>query len=278
MAVEASAPPSAASHKPSSMAANKYNTSRLPLRLTSDLLSALSAGVLVAPIVCAIDKAIMENASGRHSLGASLLTSLRRPLPLLMSRPFALVLALYTSTYLSANMLDTGASTVRNQPASTTTSGMGKFAATSATNLSLSLYKDASFTKMFGTPSSVPRRVPGVTYALFAARDCLTVFASFNVPAILAPILPLSNEMEQYASRASVAQFVAPAAVQVVSTPIHLLGLDLYNRPDGSRRMAKVAANWVKSAFARMARIVPAFGVGGVVNTRVRKDLMRRLE
>ena len=29
-----------------------------------------------------------------------------------------------------------------------------------------------------------------------------------------------------------VAQIVAPVSIQIVATPIHLLGLDLYNRPD----------------------------------------------
>ena len=36
--------------------------------------------------------------------------------------------------------------------------------------------------------------------------------------------------------------------------------------------------DWLKSSFARMARIVPAFGVGGVVNTNVRGGLIRKLE
>lgn len=84
-------------------------------------------------------------------------------------------------------------------------------------------------------------------------------------------------------SAASAAQFVIPAAVQVVSTPLHLLGLDLYNRPgagfggpDG--RVSQVVRNWAVSAAARMCRIVPAFGVGGVVNTKVRKNMMGKLE
>lgn len=87
--------------------------------------------------------------------------------------------------------------------------------------------------------------------------------------------------MQQHISTASAAQFVAPAAVQLISTPLHLLGLDLYNR-DGAvgwkERASKVRMDWIKSSFARMARIVPAFGVGGVVNTGVRRSLMKRLE
>jgi|TARA_R110002003_G_scaffold132_8_gene12430 hypothetical protein len=93
----------------------------------------------------------------------------------------------------------------------------------------------------------------------------------------------MGERVRAYVSAASVAQFVTPAAVQLVSTPLHLLGLDLYNRPGvrmlgGEGRGARVLRDWAKSAAARICRIVPAFGVGGVVNTKVRRGLMGRLE
>lgn len=116
-------------------------------------------------------------------------------------------------------------------------------------------------------------------------RDCLTIFASFNLPPLFAPKLEekMGEEVTKYVSGASVAQFVTPAAIQFVSTPLHLLGLDLYNRPEARMggaegRVSKVVMDWGKSALARICRIVPAFGVGGVVNTKVRKGLMGTLE
>lgn len=111
----------------------------------------------------------------------------------------------------------------------------------------------------------------------------MTIFASFNLPPIIAPLLPLSKSVEEKVSRASAAQFLAPAALQVFSTPLHLLGLDIYNRPTGEgvhwkSRAQKVWKDWGKSVVARVCRIVPAFGVGGVVNMRARKGLMGELE
>jgi hypothetical protein len=93
----------------------------------------------------------------------------------------------------------------------------------------------------------------------------------------------MSTETQKYVSALSVAQFVTPAAVQLVSTPLHLLGLDLYNRPGAAvggvdGRASKVVRNWGMSAVARICRIIPAFGVGGVVNTKVRKNFMGKLE
>jgi hypothetical protein len=262
-----------------------WNTQNLGLRLCADVASAATAAALVAPVITAIDKAIIENASGRQTLGRSLRDSLAtfalRPHHFLFSKPFALIFMLYGGTYITANTLDTCASTMKGKSASITTSGPAKFVATSSANLSLCLYKDSRFAKLFGVATSSPRPIPGPSYALFAVRDCLTVFASFNVPPLIAPLLPLSEGMQKHVSAASAAQFLAPAAVQLISTPLHLLGLDLYNR-DGTLgakdRWARVRRDWLKSSFARMARIVPAFGVGGVVNTRVRKGLMERLE
>lgn len=90
----------------------------------------------------------------------------------------------------------------------------------------------------------------------------------------------MSEELRKYVSSASAAQFMTPAAVQLVSTPLHLLGLDLYNRQGvgANERIARVVRDWAKSSFARMGRIIPAFGVGGVVNMKVRRGLMEKLE
>lgn len=89
----------------------------------------------------------------------------------------------------------------------------------------------------------------------------------------------LPNGMKTFKAQ-NVAQFVAPAAMQILSTPMHLLGLDFYNRTGlpFRERWALVRRAWATSCLARMGRIVPAFGVGGVVNTGLRRNLMGRLE
>lgn len=225
----------------------------------------------------------MENASGKQplmtSIKGSILRMISQPHVFFTSKPFALILMVYGGTYLSANFLDTFKSTVDSKAASNTTSGPAKFAATSTANLSLTMIKDSQFTKMFGTASA--RAVPPTTYALFAVRDSMTIFASFNLPPILAPSMPIPEAAEKYISRASAAQFMAPAAIQLLSTPFHLYGLDLYNRNGGtsfSDRMSKVRLDWLKSSLARMCRILPAFGVGGVVNNSLRHRFQKQLE
>ncbi|KAF5872646.1 uncharacterized protein Bfra_006008 [Botrytis fragariae] len=264
----------------------EWNTKNLPYRLGVDFVSGATAATMVAPIITIIDKGIMQNASGQATLKESLRLSLKsfvlRPHSLIFSKPFALICMLYGGTYLTANTLDTVTSTIHNKPASTVTSGTSKFVASSTANIGLCLFKDQTFARMFG-PSGPPRPVPLPSYILFTARDCLTIFASFNIPPMLGPIINknLSEELQKSISGQTISQFLAPASVQLLSTPMHLLGLDLYNRGQGvtwGDRWSIIKKNWGVSAAARICRIVPAFGVGGVVNMKVRKGLMNRLE
>ncbi|KAL8785055.1 MAG: hypothetical protein Q9195_008787 [Heterodermia aff. obscurata] len=270
-------------------------------KLMIDVGSAAMATALVAPLVTVIDKyacceetnnaeknhaeqhdrAVPKRVSSRMSFLASLRKSLKhlvfRPHTFLFARPTRIMMLLYGSTYLTANTIDTMSSTVQDQPASTTTTGFLKFGAVSLVNLSLALYKDSQFTKMFGIIS--PRPLPPASYALLALRDSLTIFASFNLPPKLAPLLPQS--VEDHFSRLTVAQFIAPALAQTINTPLHLLGLDLYNRNNTmpvKDRLKKVRLDWPVTSLARMCRVLPAFGVGVVVNNKLRASMMSNLD
>ncbi|KAI5866691.1 hypothetical protein GGS23DRAFT_283471 [Durotheca rogersii] len=266
----------------------RWNAKNLRLRLGADLGSAACAASAVAPLISVIDRSIMENASGRSTLGSSLRSSLRtllsRPHTLLFSKPVGLIFALYGGTYLTANALDTATSTLHDRPATHVTSGTAKFVASSVANVGLCIYKDQVYVRMFG-PSGPPRPVPLPSYLLFALRDCLTIFSSFNVPPMLGPALTrhMSVEFRSRINGTTVAQFVAPAAIQLLSTPVHLLGLDLYNRPSKVAnitwidRWTQVRKNWAISAAARICRMIPAFGLGGTINGKVRKNIMETL-
>ncbi|KXJ95277.1 hypothetical protein Micbo1qcDRAFT_143520 [Microdochium bolleyi] len=269
---------------------SQWNTKNLGGRLASDCASAFCAASMVAPVISIIDRSIMENASGRATLSESLKSSFRnlllRPQTVLFSKPVALIVMLYGGTYLTANALDTCTATVTNQPSTLVTAGTTKFFASSASNIGLCIYKDAVYVKMFGPTTGSPRPVSLPSYALFTMRDCLTIFASFNVPPLLGPVFDsnMSNELRKKVSGQTLAQFAAPACVQLLSTPIHLLGLDLYNRPHSHTNMmswqdrwGQVRRNWLTSSMARICRIVPAFGIGGTVNAKVRRSLMERL-
>ena len=289
---------------PRATVASRYNVARLPRRLATDLTCAFAASSLVAPLVTLLDKSIVLRTHSAQPLrsifSASLGQALRHPLTFLVSTPYLLIHGLYASTYLAANVTDTWSSTRHGElPVAYIGSGLDKFLVTGAVNMSVCLYKDTCFARLFGasnggsaaaaTASASRAAVSRASLALFASRDALTIFASFNAPSLLAPWLGGSIRA---------AQFAAPATVQLLSTPLHLLGLDLFNRPQGSRstnvfapnlghrlgavrwkdRWQIVKRDWLGASLARMGRIVPAYGVGGVVNRELRTKLMRGLE
>lgn len=209
-------------------------------------------------------------------MSSSLKRLMLRPHRFLLARPTRIMMLLYGSTYLTANLVDTMSSVARNQPASTTTSGLAKFGAVSLVNVSLALYKDSQFTQMFGTIAARP--LPPASYMLLAFRDSITICASFNLPPKVAPMLPTS--VEHHFSRLSVAQFTVPALAQLSNSPLHLLGLDLYNRNGITSvrdRVRKVLLDWPITSLARMCRVIPAFGIGATVNNNLRASMMAKL-
>ncbi|KAL8448789.1 hypothetical protein Emed_003497 [Eimeria media] len=85
------------------------------------------------------------------------------------------------------------------------------------------------------------------------------------------PLLQLQERLRGDPETVSfLAHLVSPLLVQFVSTPLHLLSLNIYNKPTGlaSQRLQWIASAYLPAVCARAARIVPAFGIGGFVNSR----------
>jgi len=210
-----------------------------------------------------------ENASGAKPLKASVIDSLKelflQPWKFAQRRSFHLVTGVYFTTYVAANTTDTVFSSWRQD------SKYPKFVMTSVVNGGAGVAKDRAFTRMFGLKP--PTGLPMGTYGLFATRDALTILASFTIP----PILGRHIETYGYSAEFSInaAQLTCPLIVQWFSTPLHLTGLDLYNNPQHTvgERFAFVRREYLKSVTARMGRIFPAFGIGGVMNRKLRTGL-----
>ena len=99
----------------------------------------------------------------------------------------------------------------------------------------------------------------------------MTVFASFILPDIASKYLA-QNKITKIDSAYYFTQLLCPVSIQLISTPLHLYGLDLYNRQNISfrDRLSFIKKEYVKTAIARMSRILPAFGIGGIINKRIK--------
>jgi len=260
------------------------------LRMSVEAAAATLSALTVAPAISIVDKAIVSNASGLEPLVPCLIngvkTLLTKPVYFFKQPSFLFIWGVYSGTYIVANNIDALCER------SSRSSFYPKFVGSSFANVTLSVLKDKAFARMFGTGAPAPMSYTSM--GLFATRDSMTILASFSLPDIVSQRMQASVGMGKV-SADTWAQLLTPVTMQIFSTPLHLHGLDLYNRPHLEAatatgtlpssststaakeapplsRTAFVAKEYVKTVLARMARILPAFGVGGVVNKYIRKS------
>lgn len=248
--------------------ANKSN------RLIYDITSATMAGFCVSPFVSIIDKAITQNASGAMTLWKSLQNSIKNifhsPIKFTKSPEFRWIFFVYSMTYISANNIDTFCQVYKIDP------DLPKFFGVSSVNICCSILKDRAFAKLFGTKT--PGKVPKLSLACFGIRDSLTVLCSFIVPNKLSFYLQVKGLSKKYSD--TISQLICPCFVQIFSTPLHLYGLDYYNNSDRSslKRIEFIKREYLKTTCARMSRIFPAFGIGGICNKIYRNYFLDNFE
>jgi hypothetical protein len=241
----------------------------LPLRIGVESAAAVISALSVAPAISIVDKAIVSNASGLEPLIPCLINGVKtlftKPLYFFRQPSFLFIWGVYSGTYIVAN------STEAICEYSSTSPFYPKFIASSAANVTLSVLKDKAFARMFGVGEARP--LPLKSYALFATRDSMTILASFSLPTPLSHLLQAKTGVSATFAD-NISQLLTPVSMQILSTPLHLHGLDLYNRSQASaaERISFIKKEYVKTVLARMARIFPAFGVGGVLNKYVRKN------
>ncbi|KAJ5258006.1 hypothetical protein N7497_001276 [Penicillium chrysogenum] len=288
----------------------QHTKSRMAELLAADVVVAAGSATLITPAVMIFDRLVVEKSFYNQPLFPAfrrhLWFSLTQPATFLTSRPSLLVWSLYTATFATANASETILSKWYPK-IDHAIAGMTTFASTFIVNSSVGIWKDVKFAQLFGhsntsapatnnktppsptpTPASTSNatststsktarsigrtRIPVATYSAFLIRDALTIFGSFSLPAMVSASIPDSIASQEYL-KILIAQLAIPASIQLVSTPIHLLGLDLYNRPQvmpTKDRINRVSRDWIGASLLRMCRIIPAFGIGGFVNTEGR--------
>jgi hypothetical protein len=215
------------------------------------------------------NRSIIENTSGRNKLGTALkdgfINLLTRPHKFIRSPSFLLVFGVYFSTYATANTIDTIGERLGKD------SQTPKFLGTTIANMTTCIFKDRAFTRMFGTVA--PKGLPLASYGMFVARDALTIGASFNMPDSIASEFQRRGLILDSDKAINAAQILCPAVVQLVSCPLHLFGLDYYNRPNVSAasRVGLISSLYIKTTITRIVRIAPAFGIGGIGNRIVKE-------
>jgi hypothetical protein len=244
-----------------------------PAELAVDSLAGGIAGLSVAPVVSAVDKALAENASGKatlwNSFKGTMLEVAFKPATYFRSPTFAYIWLVYGSTYVAANVVDTICARKKMDP------GLPKWAATSTVNTSTCIAKDRAFAKLFG--ASVPVGVPMGSYAAWLGRDVISMGVIFTLPPILGK--KVAGVFGSEKAGTLVAQFGLPLVLQTVTTPMHLLGYEIYNNPNGTvaDRIKFLQKDYFKNVGLRMVRMVPPWSVGVSGNRLVREKLRAKI-
>eukprot|EP00918_Siedleckia_nematoides_P103379 GHVU01225655.1.p1 GENE.GHVU01225655.1~~GHVU01225655.1.p1 ORF type:complete len:291 (+),score=23.01 GHVU01225655.1:81-875(+) len=247
----------------------------LPVALGVDAFSATVAAAAVSPFITVIDRSIVKNTAGAqklsHAVKEGFITLAKNPFKFAVSRDYRIVCGVYAATYIAANSTSSICEWYGRKPE------FPKFVATTVANITTCVRKDMLFAKMFGLKAATSA-FPMSSYGLFLARDCLTIYAAFNLPPLLAKELRDRTNMGDSASE-NASQLILPASVQFISIWLHLLALDIYNRPDATKlqRWILLRREVIPSVTARICRILPAFGIGGVLNRVFRNDLRKRM-
>ncbi|OTB00468.1 hypothetical protein M426DRAFT_15411 [Hypoxylon sp. CI-4A] len=269
---------------------------RFPKQLAGDLVAAGISATLVTPATAIIDRAVVEKVASHEPFLRTLWThtksAVTRPGSFVFSRPFGILWTLYAATFSVANASETIVKDWRPAAVGTVT-----LVATVLVNVPLGIWKDLRFAKIYGgaeankTPSlksaavaqpatakvaapPVPvSRLPKAPAAVFLLRDSLTLYGSFVLPQAVTNLVSGSTVASAHAT-ALMVQLLVPASTQLVATPVHLLGLDMYNRPQKgltlSDRFAHTKHYFGSATALRCMRVLPAFGFGVMANRDLR--------
>ncbi|POS75229.1 hypothetical protein DHEL01_v206383 [Diaporthe helianthi] len=238
--------------------------------LVADTTAAVTSAAIIAPIITATDRSVVESVSAQspllRTLAKNLLCPFTHPRRFFATKPVFVVWTLYAATYLTANVTETVSDkyfTIEKALTGTIVSSV-----VFIVNAPLGVWKDVRFSQIFSSPHMqepqsrieaanishaaaqtgagshkaiiispqpavpvpVPRKMPTSAAAAFLMRDVITVFGSFALAPQVSAIIPDLLAPTGQA-KALASQLLVPALTQVVATPVHLLALDIYGRP-----------------------------------------------
>ena len=240
----------------------------------------LTASVAVAPFLMCVDRAVVSAAAGTAP-GGSLARAIfgaagefvKNPKVAFTSPALWMVAGVYGGTYFAKNVSDV---VIERTGTDGPIAEWGKFGVVTGVNMGGSILKDAAFARLFGAAlaaGATAVAVPTASYVLFAARDCLTIGGAFFLPSALSNALVASGTSKDESAAAAIAQLVSPPLAQVVCTPMHLLALNMVNAPVATmaQRTAALKVSTPAALLARSLRMLPAYGVGGLLNSALTK-------
>jgi len=227
-----------------------------------EIFCGFTSSLVITPIMTIIDSSIIKSQINKIDFTKSLGTTTKDFLlnKKKYTRPLGIMFFVYSSTYTTANLVELYCKKNNIDYKIPT------IICTSIVNIISISYKDKEYSKIFNTTHN---KFPKISYGLFALRDTLTITSSFVFKNDMVEIL---NKYMPKNTADFISSITLPISSQIISTPIHILSIDIYQRPNISfdERIKNIICSYKSICKGRILRVIPAFCIGGFINDMLR--------
>lgn len=140
---------------------------------------------------------------------------------------------------------------------------------TTLVNMIMIAWKDNKYVDLFGGNKkiSIPVKNKVISNMLFGIRDGITVSSSFALKQDVCHYFEKNYNMKHNVVD-GIASFALPMCVQLLSSPIHIVAIQIASGKYIGWKDAwkEIRKNYKATCYGRIIRVIPAFGVGGIVN------------
>lgn len=227
-----------------------------------EIFAGITSSLIISPIMSIIDISIIKSQLHKEKIGKSITDNITfySTNKQKFIRPVSVMNIVYSSTYCTANLTELYCKKHGIDYKIPT------LITTSFANIVTISYKDMVYSKLLNKHLVT---FPFRSNILLATRDMMTINAAFIWKK------DLINYLDKYMMHNKsefIASILLPIAIQFFSTPIHILAIDMYEKPHASvmERCKNIQACYRSILFGRIIRTIPAFGVGGFINDMLR--------
>ncbi len=227
-----------------------------------ELFAGFTSSLLISPIMTILDISIIKSQLQKEKLSKSIADNLSHYATYKKSfvKPLGTMNLVYTATYCTANVTELVCRKMNIDYRIPT------LFATSTANILTIMYKDIQYSKLL---KKKDLRFPMTSNMLFAVRDMSTIMTCFIWKK---DVINYLDKYMMHNKSEIIASILMPCAVQILSAPIHILAIDMYENPTRQlyERLKNIPLVYKPVLLGRMMRAFPAFGLGGFINDMLR--------
>ena len=227
-----------------------------------EIFAGIASSVIISPVMTLIDMSIIRSQMNRQSISKSFVSNITfySVNKSKIWRPVSIIFGVYSATYCTANLTELFCHSVEIDHKIPT------LLMTSLVNIIAINYKDITYSKML---QNQLMKFSWKSKLLFASRDILTITSCFVWKKDMISYL---DKYMMHNKSVIISSLVLPSFIQVFSTPIHILAVDIYQNPNITirSRWKNIQKSYSSVLTGRIMRVIPAFCIGSFINDMLR--------